>query len=289
MNYEQFTGILRALLPAAMAYAVGKGWIPAGSVADISAAVVAVAAAVWSVVSNKTGKINGTGGVIAAPGFRGGGAIGSAIVIGIVLLAGGNARAADVAPAVVTKAPPVVATVGDCPSQLYCTGFFAGGSLYGIGGNAAILQNGINNSVFAGGGSIGLNGGWQYWNGQYFIQFALEGLVESDNTANVTGFAGNNGAAVGIVHIKLGGNLLGLLNNAPAPITVPNALTSVLMASYVDNCSAFRKGGTQYCGGAGQQFMLAPKLTMDVLYDYGAPTKNFNALQNVGLALDYHF
>ena len=54
MDINSVNGILRAILPAALAYAVAKGWVPVGSVADITAAVVAVAAAVWSVTSNRT-------------------------------------------------------------------------------------------------------------------------------------------------------------------------------------------------------------------------------------------
>jgi len=48
MNQDQLLGILRALLPAGLAYVVGKGWIPAGSASDVGAAVVAIATAAWS-------------------------------------------------------------------------------------------------------------------------------------------------------------------------------------------------------------------------------------------------
>jgi hypothetical protein len=54
MNYDQFTGVLRALLPAMLAFAVGKAWIPSAAVGDISAAVLAIAAAVWSFLNNRT-------------------------------------------------------------------------------------------------------------------------------------------------------------------------------------------------------------------------------------------
>ncbi len=54
MNMDSINGILRAIIPAICAYAVGKGWIGAGAVADITAAVVAVASAVWSVISKKS-------------------------------------------------------------------------------------------------------------------------------------------------------------------------------------------------------------------------------------------
>ena len=52
MTQNQFMGILRAIVPGAVAYAVGRGWISASSAADIGAAVVTLAAAGWSFVSN---------------------------------------------------------------------------------------------------------------------------------------------------------------------------------------------------------------------------------------------
>ena len=57
MNTDQMTGIARAIVPALIAYAVGKGWVPAGAAADLGAAMLAIAAAVWSVVNNQTGKM----------------------------------------------------------------------------------------------------------------------------------------------------------------------------------------------------------------------------------------
>jgi len=53
MDLNTINGVIRAVAPAALAYAVGRGWLPAGSVADITAAIVAIAAALWSVKSNK--------------------------------------------------------------------------------------------------------------------------------------------------------------------------------------------------------------------------------------------
>lgn len=53
MDLNSINGVLRAGVPAVLAYAVGKGWISAGAVGEITTAVVAVAAAIWSVVSNR--------------------------------------------------------------------------------------------------------------------------------------------------------------------------------------------------------------------------------------------
>ncbi len=57
MNANQVTGIVRAVVPAALAWAVAKGWIGQSAVADVTAAVVTVAAAAWSVYSNVTGTV----------------------------------------------------------------------------------------------------------------------------------------------------------------------------------------------------------------------------------------
>lgn len=56
MNSNQVGGIVRAVVPAVLAYAVAKGWITASSVADVTTAVVTLAAAAWSVVTNAEGK-----------------------------------------------------------------------------------------------------------------------------------------------------------------------------------------------------------------------------------------
>lgn len=56
MNYDQYTGIIRAVAPAAVAYFVAKGYITSDTAGLIVTAVVAIGAAAWSVLNNKTGK-----------------------------------------------------------------------------------------------------------------------------------------------------------------------------------------------------------------------------------------
>lgn len=56
MNADQITGIVRAVVPALLAYAVGRGWISESSVGEITAAITAVGAALWSIWTNKSGK-----------------------------------------------------------------------------------------------------------------------------------------------------------------------------------------------------------------------------------------
>ncbi len=52
MSWNVINGVLRAILPAAFAFAVGKGWIGQSQVADLTAAVIAFAAAGWSAYTN---------------------------------------------------------------------------------------------------------------------------------------------------------------------------------------------------------------------------------------------
>lgn len=52
MDANVISGVIRAVLPAAIAYAVGKGVLPAGDYSAVIAAVVALGSAVWSVKSN---------------------------------------------------------------------------------------------------------------------------------------------------------------------------------------------------------------------------------------------
>lgn len=48
---DKFAGILRAIVPAGVAYAAGKGYIASGSEAEVAAAITAIFAAGWSITS----------------------------------------------------------------------------------------------------------------------------------------------------------------------------------------------------------------------------------------------
>jgi hypothetical protein len=59
MNQDQLGGIVRAVVPPLITYLVAKGFVPAGSADAIISAAAAIAAAVWSIATNKTGKTIG--------------------------------------------------------------------------------------------------------------------------------------------------------------------------------------------------------------------------------------
>lgn len=53
MNPDQIAGPLRAVVPALVAYMVGRGWIPEGAAADIGTGLLALGAAGWSIYTNR--------------------------------------------------------------------------------------------------------------------------------------------------------------------------------------------------------------------------------------------
>jgi hypothetical protein len=55
INWQTISGILQVVLPAALSYAVAKGWVAQSAVADITAAVLTLGAAIWSAVTNQKG------------------------------------------------------------------------------------------------------------------------------------------------------------------------------------------------------------------------------------------
>jgi hypothetical protein len=55
-GYDAITGVMRALVPAAVAWGAGAGYIPSESAGDVIAALTAVGAAGWSIFNNRPGK-----------------------------------------------------------------------------------------------------------------------------------------------------------------------------------------------------------------------------------------
>lgn len=56
MGTDQFTGILRAIVPALVAYIAGKGWMPADAATNAGAGLITILAAIWSWKTNTPGK-----------------------------------------------------------------------------------------------------------------------------------------------------------------------------------------------------------------------------------------
>jgi hypothetical protein len=57
MNTDMIGGVIRAVLPPVIAFLIGKGILPIGDYGSVVTGFVALATAVWSVRTNKTGKV----------------------------------------------------------------------------------------------------------------------------------------------------------------------------------------------------------------------------------------
>lgn len=206
------------------------------------------------------------------------------------VLFAGSAFAADLkAGAPVYKAP----TYTETPCTLTnCYGFYLGGSLLADGGNA-LLNNGINSSIFEGGGAAGFNGGYQFWNGNWFFAIQNNLMYESHPSSNTVNFA--SGGFLDMVHVFVGGNLGTLLGVSPpsasqGPVSIAQQLLANVTSTYIDPaCMAIRKSTVQYCGGAGAQVSMGGRWTANLTYDYGPAVGGLTALQIVTLDVDYHF
>lgn len=55
-DFNTIAGVLRAVVPAALAYAVGRGWLQQAQVNDLTAAIITIAAALWSIKTNQKPK-----------------------------------------------------------------------------------------------------------------------------------------------------------------------------------------------------------------------------------------
>lgn len=274
MNYDQVTGIIRAVAPAALAYCVGKGWISQSDVGEITAALVAVGAAIWSVINNQN--VNGASpstGRVASPGNRPGGAIGAIAVLMIApwFLFGHSAHAQTApkpAPVIVTKAPPAApsCTVNGCRA------WYVLADITTHVANVDIIGNGLNGSLAAGGATPHIGVGGFAWNGTY--SYGVEAAC--GYSFNVAGPGAISNGYDCYQEIQLGGNLAGLFNIAPAQ-TSGNFLTSALMFPYVAvGPEENRTIKTGWRAGASVKFMLDNLTFIDIGYRAvnGGPQSN---------------
>jgi hypothetical protein len=56
MNANMLAGIAQAVVPAIVAFAVGKGWLSQSSAAEVGAAILTLLAAGWSAVTTQISK-----------------------------------------------------------------------------------------------------------------------------------------------------------------------------------------------------------------------------------------
>jgi len=199
-----------------------------------------------------------------------------------------QARAADVgSPAKAPAATVPPCTVGTASTPLSCSGFYVGAGLAGEGSNADIIGNGINGSVFAGGMTPFVDGGYQYAQGNWMFGAELDLGYTMGSKAAVGGTGLSANGFKMTEFFKVGGNLAGLLGSQ-TPATVPPLLASAVLAPYAGI------GATQWwllasspaigtVSGAGFEFDIGPRMFGDLRYtytNYGGATAHGLAIQN---------
>ncbi len=164
-------------------------------------------------------------------------------------------------------------------TALACSGFYVGGTLIGAGSNMDVLGNGINGSVFAAGGAIGLDAGYQFWNGNYFFAFEVFGAYDVAKNEQVAPGMGNQSRWIFGQVAKLGVGLQGLLgaptqvagatpSQGVTPIGIPASLANSLLSPYVQVGAVERPWGTGWATGAGADFIIANGWNLDLSYLY---------------------
>lgn len=176
-----------------------------------------------------------------------------------------------------------------------CSGWYAGFGVIGDGTNADIVGNGINGSVFAAGGAIKVQGGYQFWSGSLFA--AIEGSVGYEfTTAASSAIAQSQGSRfVGHELVKLGYNFFPSTQGAvtvpgQSPVSLPVAANLLASSTpYFVMGGVQRHGKSLWANGAGVETSIAKGWTTSVDYLYAAPQQGEAADSTVMLSLNKHF
>lgn len=243
-----FGSLVRHLATIVGTYIAAKGLGTNDQVTAIEGGIAAGGAVVWSLwqkygqayMTTKfaPGQIGGPGGQNFKPP--------ASVIVFIILALGAmphNAKAQTATPC----------------GQSQCTGWYAGANVAGLGSNVDVLANGIGGSVFSDGGMLGVQGGYQFWNGNFF--FAGEAFADYKFGSSL----GTGDYRIGQLG-RFGGALTNLFSNAPAAVNVPSGLRASFIAPYIQTGSVEAKFGTGWGIGAGALFAIADHWDADVSY-----------------------
>jgi hypothetical protein len=141
-----------------------------------------------------------------------------------------------------------------------CTGWYVGGHVEGLGSNADILGSGINGSLFAGGAGLGLHGGYQLWNGNFFAAAEIGGTYDVGGQTLIGDVAGVKPWSVDYL-AKFGYGLQGFFSSGAAtpsqgPVTIFQNLNAALISPYGIVGGRTRNFGTGLVTGAGAEYTL---------------------------------
>lgn len=205
-----------------------------------------------------------------------------------------NSYAADLPPfAAINKA---IASPSTCTPQ-NCSGWYGGFGVLGDGTNVDIIGNGINGSVFAAGGAIKVQGGYQFWNGSWFA--AIDGSVGYEfttaNSASIPVVDNKGSKFIGTELIKLGYNFINFSQTSvttPSQSPIPLVVPANLLASstpYFTFGGMQRRGISEWVNGVGVQTVITAGWSSDVKYLYAPSQQGIPATNVVMIELNKHF
>lgn len=186
-----------------------------------------------------------------------------------VLLLIPAALAGDInAPA--TKAPVYTVPANPCAVGA-CTGFFLGGQISGSGAGVNVINLG---ELSAGGTYMGVNGGYQFWNGTYWLGAKAKVDIAVAQPANGIVQASFSNKVFAFEGAELGANFSSIFGGVQ-PITLNGIFANAVPTFLAGAC----QNGSQlrgYCVGAGAHFFIPnSRWTIDADYlnaQYGATT-----------------
>lgn len=172
----------------------------------------------------------------------------------------------------------------------------------GIMTSADVLGQGVQNSLAGGGQSLGVEGGYQFANGQYF--FAGEAFADYTVNGKPIAAGGPTPTAILGQGIKLGASLaamFGPVSAAPTPSGLPSTILANTISPYVQFGIAERAWGdntwsTGWYSGAGMEWAVTQSWFlhtdyMHVIYGSStvAPGQTLKTEDLVRVGLDYKF
>lgn len=177
------------------------------------------------------------------------------LTLGLLLFSTTAVWSADAALPAPPALPKALPASSPCTVQ-NCTGFYAGFNIAGTSTNANVIGNGINGSLAAGGQSLGIQAGYQYWNGTIFFGPEVFADYTYGGSAVVAGYSAPKYLFGEVV--KLGSPLSSLFGGiAPAnPTGLSAVLTANTISPYLMVGAAQRDWGTGVLSGAGITFAI---------------------------------
>lgn len=202
-----------------------------------------------------------------------------------------NAHAADLAVKAINNAFAVPAVKAPC-DLLGCTGFYLGAQISGSGTGVNVLNLG---SLNAGGTYMGINGGYQFFNGVYWlgagakVEYAIASPAD-----DLTGFKAFSNKLFAFEGIEFGGVLTTMFGIPP--LNLPAWLSTAVPTVKIGAC---QNGNNLrgYCAGAAAHFFIPnSRWTIDAEYlnaQYGltqiSPNTTASTENRGSLGFSYHF